>query len=122
MIDWSKPVRCLVNYDEVRGLATYEEVRVLAVDGFGTCPSHPVIVVRKDGTLDRLTRDGRPSNSYASLYENCPPPKAVGEFTITMRRRASDGAVKVVSGAISSTPVWEVIARKTITITEGEGL
>jgi len=114
-IDWSKPVRHI-------GLG--EEVRVLTVGGIGTSPTHPVIIAWKDGSIERITSDGRLFAGCDVRYENVPPPKAVITYDVVMQRRA-DGKVRTRTTQLQSvhdTATWKTIARKQFTITEGEGL
>lgn len=115
MIDWTKPVRFKPSGDVLR---------VLATDAGVKNDDPPVVVMWPNGVIGRLTVDGRYYSDYAVVVENVPPPKETQTFELVMHRPRKGGRITV----SKYEPGWilsyanEVLARKTVTITEGEGM
>ncbi len=112
MIDFNKPMQTK------QGCS----IRILCTDRVG---KYPIVGMFPDGELRTWTKDGR---VYAEIFDeddliNVPPPKIEKTYELVMHRSKRNGNVVVGKHE----PGWqprenEVLARKTVTITEGEGI
>ncbi len=114
-IDWSKPVQTTEG----------QAIRILCTDG--PVKYYPVVgIVGKDVRLWSLVGDCYNAQNRDKAM-NCPPPKAKKKLMVVLRKRTggiADGHVKagvVEHYGVHDTPTWTIVARKEITIEEGEG-
>lgn len=114
MIDWTKPVRTV---------RLHLPVRILCIDAGTLAPVVGVVGDVDKGLVARWDLEGRGAYSAQAALENVPPEPVSKTFELVMHRCRRNGIVNVGKHE----PGWqphenEVLARKLVTITEGDGL